>query len=330
MNKWAPAQLLTALFLIGIPRIGYADDQLDEATSAFKEGVELFDKGEYKKASEAFRKANRLNSNWKILYNIGQSEASSKRYGLALEAFEAYLAQAGDDIDLARRDEVLAEVQRLKLMVGSLDIAAPDDSLVYVDGEIRGTTPLAGPILVSSGITHTVEIKQGDTLLHTQPIKLSSGQTRAVTVESPEPNTSAGDTAATGKSSDNTNNSTGATDSATVNTADAPSRIPAITLIAVGGAALIAGAVTGSIALKRGNTLESDYPDGVPPEKEDDMKSVDNLALTTDILLGVGIVSAAVGTILLIRNKKHAEESPITAAPVFGPQLTGFVIERRF
>ncbi len=318
-----------SLFLMAFPCM--ADGNKDEAANAFQEGIELFDNGDFKQAALAFRRANELNFNWRILYNIGQSEASSKQYGLALEAFEAYLAHAGDDIDFTRRDEVLSEIQRLKLMVGAIEVTAPAGTLIFVDGELRGEAPMAGPILVPSGLLHVIEIRDQTAILMTRKIKLNSGQTSRITI--PESNhSSPNSVAAAPESPDPVPQSTVTTRpiGATGPPIDANvsrGRSLGIAFIALGGAAVIGGAVTGIMAMKRGKQLESDYPNGVPDSETDRRKSVDTLARTTDILIGVGIVSAVAGTILLVRNRKHRTA---TAHPVFGPGMAGLQLEGRF
>ena len=68
----------------------------DAAIQAFERGKYHFERSEFDDAAQAFRLADSLRPNWKIRYNLAQSEAAAKRYGLALEAFEAYLAGGGE------------------------------------------------------------------------------------------------------------------------------------------------------------------------------------------------------------------------------------------
>jgi tetratricopeptide (TPR) repeat protein len=91
-----------------------AGTKIEEAEVAYGKGRDLFEQGKYVKAAGSFRKAYELKPNWKILYNIGQCEAAAKRHGLALKAFEEYLSRGGDDIPPERKDEVPAEISRLK------------------------------------------------------------------------------------------------------------------------------------------------------------------------------------------------------------------------
>ncbi len=115
----------------------HADD--DEAKAAFEEGKRHFHAEEFEEAADAFRKAHELKPNWKLLFNIGQSEAAAKRFGLALEAFETYLAQGGDEVQVDRRDEVLSEIKQFRDMTGFLELEGRVGKtyarLLGIDGE---------------------------------------------------------------------------------------------------------------------------------------------------------------------------------------------------
>ncbi|MBN2673405.1 MAG: tetratricopeptide repeat protein [Deltaproteobacteria bacterium] len=104
------------------------------AKEAFDEGTKLFSQKQYDEAAERFREAYALKATWKLLYNIGQAEAAAKRYGLALEAFERYLAEGGDEVENSRRSEVLEEIRKMRDMVGDLLVKGPADAVVSVDG----------------------------------------------------------------------------------------------------------------------------------------------------------------------------------------------------
>ena len=98
----------------------------------FEKGTSLFQKGDYAAAARAFREANEVRPTWRLHYNIGQSEAAAKHHGRALEAFEAYLSEGGDDVPADRREEVIREIEQLRKMVGMLDIRAPDGAVAQV------------------------------------------------------------------------------------------------------------------------------------------------------------------------------------------------------
>ncbi|MBN2340840.1 MAG: tetratricopeptide repeat protein [Deltaproteobacteria bacterium] len=154
----------------------------DSARRSFEQGKELFSEGQYEDAAEKFREAYNAKPTWKLLFNIAQAEAAAKRYGLAIEAFESYLAQGGDDITADRNKEVLDEIQRLRFLVGVLQVSAPDQTEVIVDGISRGMMPEASKKRVAVG-THQVLLKlDGKVLSHTS-VSISGGMTTSVSAE---------------------------------------------------------------------------------------------------------------------------------------------------
>ncbi|MDD5308316.1 MAG: hypothetical protein PHU25_13425 [Deltaproteobacteria bacterium] len=150
-----------------------------EAKAAFENGKSLFHEGKYAEAADAFREANRLKPTWKLLYNIGQAEAVAKRYAKALEAFEAYLAQGGDEVEPERRDEVLREMERLRPLVGVIEVRAPAGVEVVVDGETAGVLPLPGPLRVGAG-SHDVVLRERDRVLLRRQVTVAGTMTTVV------------------------------------------------------------------------------------------------------------------------------------------------------
>jgi hypothetical protein len=175
--------LIVISVLLVFPSILSAEDKAAEADAAFKEGVSLYGQEKYEQAADAFRRANELRFNWKILYNIGQSESSAKRFGEALLAFEEYMVRGGDDIYITRRDEVIEEIQRLKLLVGYLEIEAPNGAMVYVDGKEKGGAPLAGPVPISAAIAHKVRVVLNHRPVIERNVRVSGGQTLTLRAE---------------------------------------------------------------------------------------------------------------------------------------------------
>jgi tetratricopeptide (TPR) repeat protein len=174
--------MLVAGFAGALPRSASADDAA-AAKVAFDEGRELFHAEQYAEASESFRRAYELKQSWKLFFNIAQCEAGARRYGLAVEAFERYLAEGGDEVPRERLDEVLAELTRLKALSGMLDISAPEGAIVRIDGIERGRAPLLAPVMVAAGVPCVLVVELDGKVLLEQDLRLIGGQTRSVEVE---------------------------------------------------------------------------------------------------------------------------------------------------
>ncbi len=302
-----------------------AEDNVDaQAEAAFKEGIKHFKSGLHIAGAAAFRRANALKPNWKIQYNIGQSEAAAKRYGLALEAFEKYMSEGGDDIAPERQAEVIKEMQRLRELVGSLEINAPKEADITVDGVERGFAPLMGPLMVAAGVEHQVLVKQGNETLLDRTVKVSGGRTTVLNVEQ---------TVTPAQQDETEKKPIAAPETGGGQTSSF--RTSGWVFLGAGTAMLVGGVVTGVMTASKANELDDKCPDKQCSKAGDlDLiDSVNTLALATDILLPIGGAIAVTGMVLLIIGYKNTEsEDPgaLSVAPSFGPGSGGVVFEGRF
>jgi hypothetical protein len=315
-----------ALAITAIGGLSLAQDTAKvQAKAAFQEGKAAYGAGEYAKAAASFRKAYEALPTWKVLYNIAQCEALAKRHGLAFEAFQQYLSQGGDDITAERRDEVMAEIDRLKRVVGSLEVRAPDGSDISVDGIERGQTPLPGRLKVAAGVQHEVIVEHGGDVLLTRKVLVSSGEVisiEAAAVAAQEPvEPDQPDTSDTSDMS---------------YTEEEPSSALATggwVAIGLGGALLIGGAITGSMAISLDNDLETDCSDGgCPPSRHDDLDKRDALGTTSSVLLGVGVAAAVAGVLMLTLGDDGEEDDDVELglAPSAAPEFAGASLSGRF
>ena len=175
-------RIIPAVFLamVVLPGALAAQEDKDRAVEKFKEGVVFYDNKDFEGAIKSFEEAWQFNPSWKLLYNIGQCQAALKWYGPAVESFERYLAEGGDAVAQTRRDEVLAELDRLRQMIGDLEVVAEDGLEVYVDGVLRGRTPLPGAIPVAASIVHTVELKKEGEVIYTGSKSVRAGTSAKV------------------------------------------------------------------------------------------------------------------------------------------------------
>jgi len=258
--------------------------EAEAAKVAFEKGKALVDEGKYAEAADAFREANAIQPSWKIQYNIGQCEMMAKRHALALEAFERYLSEGGEDIEAERREEVLADAVRLREMVGFVDVRVADGARVLVNDVERGVAPLPGPLAVDAGIEHQVVARAGDAVLLDRVVRVSGGQT--VVVEASE-DAAGGGPAGSGDGEDGE---------------PASGRAAwGWTATGVGAALMIAGGVTGGLALYKNSELRDACSDGdcLTEQQHDDVDTRDRLATSSTVLLATGAAVAVVGVLLL-------------------------------
>jgi len=330
--KTLSSLLLATLLAVAIQ--ARADTIEEQAKNAFNEGAALFTQGDFEGSAEAFRRAYALKPSWKLLYNIGQSEAAAKRHGPALEAFEKYLSQGGDEIPEPRRAEVIDELERLRPVVGTLEIDAPDGALVIIDGVVRGAAPLPGLVRVSAGVDHIVQIRVGKEVLANRTVSVGGRENLVVSVASEGDDT---ETGAAGPAPEPTDEGPSTTPD---DTADAPSAVTTAGWITfgLGAACAITGAITGAVALSHNKELDQECndADGCPEaDYADQLDKRDALATASTVMLGVGIAATAAGVVMLIVGHKRSAEEPaaetsVSIAPLAAPGLGGLAVKGRF
>jgi len=105
--------------------------------------------------------------------------------------------------------------------------------------------------------------------------------------------------------------------------------------IGTGVALLVAGGVTGGLALKTNGQLEKDCPNGTcMPEHYDDIDKRDNLALTSTVLLSAGIGVTAVGILVLAVFSRGPvaidDDSDVSLVPSAGAGVAAATLKWRF
>lgn len=324
-----------ALCLGGFSAIGGEPKDKKAAQKAFKSGSELFTAKEYREAATEFRRAMELAPSWKIHFNIGQCEAAAKRYGRAFEAFQLYMVEGGDALGAQRESEVQAELTKLKSKVGALQVRAPDGAQIWIDEELRATAPLSGNIYITAGKDHQIELKEGEEVVKEEVVKVWSGETAVV------------DGTTTGESV--TGESATGEDIAPLEEPVEGSSEPVISppkdsprplivtgwvLTGIGGAALIAGGITGAITTANAKKLETDCPNQVctDPNDQDRIDSARTTGTLSTVLLSAGGGIAAVGIVLLIVGKKKEKNETIglNVVPTVTQKAMGITLSGRF
>lgn len=101
----------------------------------------------------------------------------------------------------------------------------------------------------------------------------------------------------------------------------------AVFALGIGGAGLVAGTVTGILAISKKNDLECPSKQ-CPPSQHDDLDSANTMAMISNVGFGVGIVGVALGTVLLVTGGKKEAPPPaattgLRARPFVGDNSVG-------
>ena len=141
-------------------------------------GDENYEIKNYREASALYRQAYTHNPVWTLWYSIAQAESGARNFGLALEAYEKYMAMGGDQVPDDRVTEVVNEVRLLRELVGRIEVEdAPSGAEIYVDDTLRGTVPLTGELRVTASVPHQVDIVLYGAVIHSQPLTVGSAGT---------------------------------------------------------------------------------------------------------------------------------------------------------
>ena len=195
--------ILLAFIFGGTPlrQVYAADTKSDskvEAKAHFRRGIEAYEAHRLSEAAAEFKAAYDLSPAYKVLYNIGQVNAALGDAVSAVDAYERYLQQGGNEISPSRRKAVQAELaaQRAQIALVSLK-CSPDGASIQVDGKVIGTSPLAAPIRLTKG-SHTLTLiaKNYDSLIRALEVagndqvtlELSLQPTGPIPRDEPSPN----------------------------------------------------------------------------------------------------------------------------------------------
>lgn len=137
------------------------DSPTAQARQHFLRGVDLFKERNFRAALVEFQRAQDIAPNWRLYYNIAQTQFELHNYAGTLRSFQQYLAEGGQDIEETRRAEVQREIEKLRGRVAKVRLTVNEvGAEVRIDDEPAGTTPLPDPIVISAGHVK-IEVRKG-------------------------------------------------------------------------------------------------------------------------------------------------------------------------
>ena len=277
MSRWILGLVLSALVATALPAAAQEDD---EARVHFRLGRAYYDSGRFEEAAREFQQAYDLSQRATLLYNVFIAWRDAGQLGPAIEALELYLARVPDAPERDNLEARLASMRRLHQQ----QAAARTASQTRETGT-QGTT------------TTTTTTTTGATSTETTP-----AETTGTTGGTSEPDTG-----------DDTRPAPPDLRPAGGGDGGGAALVPWI-VIGVGGAVVIAGAVTGAMALSAESELEEMCPMDECPDDDfvDTRDSGQTLATVTDILLVTGVLAVGAGVALLFLLD---DSSPVESYP---------------
>ncbi len=152
------------------------NESKEKAKRHFEKGVRLKGKKKWSAAIYELEQAQKLNSNYDVLYHLALAHAGLKRNAFALKNYNLYLSKGGGKISKKRRAEVKREISRLYPLVGHIEIECQvRGAEVRVDNKVEGETPLTKSIFVDAG-KHKVAVTKDGKKLMRKKVQLKAGE----------------------------------------------------------------------------------------------------------------------------------------------------------
>ncbi len=297
------AKLLLMLVLLlpaGFSSAQSTDADKGAARQLSLEAQAAYTKGDYKTAAEKFRKADELYHAPTLLVGLARANVKLGNYVEALENYNRVIREklppnASTGFVNAVRD-AKKEVKGLDEKIGwvTIVVTGPDEPQVSLDDVELKTASLGVKRPVNPG-KHVVKAGAKGYLSGDKTFEITAGDNEELTlVLEKDPNASAGGGGGGGEGQP----SSGST-----------LRTIGFVAIGVGGAGLIAGGVTGGLAMGKHGELEDNCPNGVcAAGQQDTLDSYHTLGTISTIGFIAGGVIAATGVVLVLVAPSDAKE----------------------
>jgi tetratricopeptide (TPR) repeat protein len=158
-------------------------DVQKRASEHFRRGVELFQEGAYRAAIVEFNRAYDIAPNFRLRYNIAQTQIQLLNYLGAVQSYEAYLSEGGAEVPAERREEVETALHALRERIGriSIGVSAPNAE-IFVDEVKVGVSPLDTTVPVNVG-QHRVHARTADGAEGSKVLEVAGGDLLEVKLE---------------------------------------------------------------------------------------------------------------------------------------------------
>jgi hypothetical protein len=287
---------LFVVLLVGVASTAFAQD----ARERFRRGQTAYQQGDYEGAIREWTAAYQADPRPLLQYNLAQAYERLGRLTEARQALENYVAHAAsDDTNQSDARARLSSLRERLSHTGVRVSGGPEGASILIDGHDWGRTPRPDMIAVEPG-THRLIVRLAGYQDFNATMVVPAGQTVDMPIEMTANPTAVATPAQAA--------STTVTDTPPVTGSETPIEAPRhsnalpIALMVGGGAVAVTGLVVGIIAVGKA----SDAPASTGPEA----RSARTLGIVADIGMGVGIVTAGVGLVLLLVGGSNDDERP--------------------
>ena len=139
-----------------------SDAKTSRARSHFQRGVGFYEERNYDGALAEFSRAHELVPNYRVLYNLAQTQAERHDYVEAIRLLGEYLEQGGAEIPVARREAAEREREGLLERITRVQIESNiGGAELWVDGRPRGVVSSRHTLQLNAGMANVRLEKPG-------------------------------------------------------------------------------------------------------------------------------------------------------------------------
>lgn len=155
-----------------------------EAVALKAKGDAAFDARRFAEALQSYQGALETNRDARLHYNIAQALSALERYPEALEAYQAFIAEApAGTMNEEQQAALFALLEELKGKIARLEVSCDvPGARVLIRGTTVGTTPLTGVVAVNAGEAK-VEVLAEGYRSYESTLSLTGGATRPLNVK---------------------------------------------------------------------------------------------------------------------------------------------------
>jgi tetratricopeptide (TPR) repeat protein len=274
----------------------------DVATSHehFNRGVEYVHDGDLRGALIEFKRAYAVSPNYRVLFNLGQVANALGRYTEAQDYFQHYINDGQDEIPPDRKRDVEAQLGKLAGRIATLVLATNvPGAEIFVDDVSVGTSPLQGPVKVSSGTGTIAAISSGRPRV-SQVIDVAGGDTVALQLSFPAASEAGASSASQSLAS--------APLVPARATGSSAAGSPVLWLGITSGALLVGAGVMGYLTVRDAQQYDDAVARKTSVRELEDLDSrASTKALVTDVLLGATVVAAGITVLVALSGSGERE-----------------------
>ena len=153
-----------------------------KAKDFFIKGVEAFAAENYPDALSYFQESYDTFAKPNVLYNIGMCHRALFDFTSAINTFQRYLIEAGNDAPPDKYAQVEALIGEMESSLGKVTVTVNENGAdVYIDAVKVGASPMHEIVSLNAG-THVVEAKKEGFESEQKIVALKSGQQEAVDI----------------------------------------------------------------------------------------------------------------------------------------------------